>query len=242
MKVISRLTIIALAAAGASACSSLPYLGEPVSNGNGENYAAGSSLGPALSGEDERALETAFVAAMETGEVQIWRGNRASGEVRPGDFSLGNLKADPTTRVPAARGDFHVDSTLETDLGLYVLTRNANVRTGPGTEYAIADTLSSGDGVRVVGRTVNDSWMLASMDGVVRGYIFENLMIKAPGTELELAGGPRREPLACREFEQRLNRFSERDEWSGAACYQGGAWRLAAPAPGERGGPAILTD
>jgi hypothetical protein len=69
--------------------------------------------------------------------------------------------------------------------------------------------------------------MLVAVDGVVQGYVFGDLMIKAPGSELELAGGPMRKPDLCREFAQRINLYSEREEWAGAACNDGTGWRLA---------------
>lgn len=224
-----------------SACESIPYFGGDYEAADGANFAAGSPLGAALSARDAQALETAFVAALGSGEAQSWRGARAAGAVTPAGWSLGNLKSDPTQRIPAARSDLDLDPTMETDLGLYVLTRNSNVRTGPGTGSAIAETLPSGAGVDIVGRVVGGDWMLAATDNVVRGYIYRNLMIKAPGTELELAGGPRRKAVLCREFVQRLTLGGERDQWRGAACKnEAGDWRLAPPEPGEAGGPALL--
>lgn len=237
---LTRLTILSLGALTISACSSIPFLDDDLSGGGGGAYAGGSTLAPLLSGEDARALDQAFLSAMETGEPQTWRGPRASGVVTPDTYALGNLKANPRETIPAARADLDLDPVLETDLGLYVLTRNSNVRTGPGTGYKVAETLASGSGVDVVGRTDDGSWMLVAADGVVRGYVYRRLMIKAPGTELELAGGPRRQARLCRKFAQRMEARGQRDQWRGAACLEDSAWRLARPQPGEVGGPAIL--
>ncbi len=224
-----RLTFAIAAAFGLGACSSLPSMGD-LRGGSG-NYADGSLVESNLSGSDRAALAAAFTAAMDTGETRNWRGGRAVGVVTPGGYALANLQADPNARIGAARGDFDLAHVMETEMGLYVLTRNSNIRTGPGTDNPIAEVLPSGAGVDVVGQVTSNGWMLVAVDDQVRGYISPKLLIKAPGTELELAGGPRRRPILCREFSQRIVIFSQRDEWTGAACNDGVGWRLAPPEP-----------
>lgn len=207
-------------------CETLPSVG----GGAGDSdFASGSALEYRLSGGDREALGQAALAAIESGQTRAWRGRRASGVVEPVSYSLANLMENPKARIAAARGDLDLAHMMETDLGLYVSTRNSNVRTGPGTDNKVAEMLSSGAGVEVVGRVTNKSWMLVAVDGVVRGYVFQDLLIKAPGTELELAGGPRRRPLLCRELVQRMEVGAERDEWEGAACNDGTGWRAAPP-------------
>ena len=101
--------------------------------------------------------------------------------------------------------------------------------------------MPSGSGVDVVGRVTDRNWMLVAADGSVRGYVSGDLVIQAPGTELELAGGPVRTPVLCRTFTQRVNVYSERYEWQGAACNDGSGWRLAAePAPPENAPQQLL--
>ncbi len=238
-----RLTILALGAAALSACASLPFVGDEFQSSGAENFAGGSQLAVLLAADDARALDAAFVDAMDTGVAKSWRGRRAAGAVTPTGWSISNLRPDPDARVPASRNNIDLAPVLETELGLYVLTRNANVRLGPGVSHGVAETLPSGAGVDIVGRTVRDKWMLIAHEGVVRGYVSETLMIKAPGTELELAGGPRRRGALCREFVQRLTIGAERDQWRGAACKgENGEWRLARepkPAADER---ALLLD
>lgn len=234
MLAVRKLTLLAFAAFTLSACSSLPSIGG-LGGGGGPNFAAGSVLSARLAAADRAALAEAFARAMESGTSETWRGGRATGVIEPQGYSLANLKPHPALRIPLARPDIDLRHAMETELGLHALTRNSNVRLGPGTDYEAVDTLASGTGVDVVGRVTDKPWMLVATDGAVIGYIHENLMIKAPGAELELAGGPIRRPLLCREFEQRLNIFSERDQWTGAACSDGTGWRLAAepPAPAE---------
>lgn len=227
------LVFSALGALALGACASLP------SGGGSENFAANSALAPQMSGSDRRALSAAFVQAMETGETRQWRGGNAVGFVSPGDYSFGNLLADQTRRIPVIRKDIVRDETVETELGQYVLVRNSNIRLGPGTDFAKLQTLSSGEGVEGVGAVIGKPWMLIAKDGVIIGYVHQNLVTKAPGTELELAGGPHRRPALCRSFSQRMNIYSSRDEWEGAACFDGVDWRLSREAPvmGEQGAP-----
>ncbi len=214
------------------ACSSMGSL-DPFS-GDSVNFAQGTPVADKLNNADQEALSGAVLRAVDTGAAQNWRGRRATGAVSPGGYALANLKADPAMRIDAARGDFDLAQIVETDLGLYVLTRNSNIRTGPGTGFKAVEVLPSGSGVEVVGRVRDKNWMLIAANGVVRGYVFGDLLIKAPGSELELAGGPMRKPVLCRKFTQRINVYSDRYEGEGAACNDGTGWRPARdPLPDE---------
>ncbi|MEO0398036.1 MAG: SH3 domain-containing protein [Pseudomonadota bacterium] len=216
------MAFIGLLALGACATGS-GYAGA-----RGANYAAGSPLGAQLPKSEQRALETSFLQAVSRGapgERYDWRGKESFGWVKAGAPVLGNVKADRSDRPPYP-ASLSVSDSLETELGLYALTKNANVRSGPSTDYPVLETLSSGDGVEVVGRVVGKRWMLVQKGDRIVGYVFEGLMIKAPGTELELAGGPTRKPLRCRVFEQRLSYGGRSDRWEGVACLERNAWVL----------------
>jgi surface antigen len=194
--------------------------------GDGVNYASASALGAGLPPGEARALAPAFIQAVEKGAIGErfdWRGAAASGWVKAREFRVGNLKADPNDAPPVA-GGVDLSETYETEQGLYALTRNANVRLGPSTDFPTSEQLLSGTGVVVVGKVVGKPWMLSEVDGEVVGYIHESLMIKAPGTELDLAGGPRREAAPCRAYEQQLSFGGQSDLWSGVACREDGRW------------------
>lgn len=216
-------------AAGAAAalilagCGGGPTLGRPDS----VNYAADAALGAALSGDERAALATAFLAAMAAapGETKSWRANGSAGAVTPGGYGIANLKPDPRTRLPADPG-LDLAYSFETELGLHALTGNANLRAGPSTAARILEVLDAGTAVDAVGKTRGLPFHLVAVGGRVRGYVHESLMKKAPGTELELAGGPTRAAHPCRDFEQTLTRFGENERWTGAACDRGEGWRL----------------
>jgi hypothetical protein len=215
------------------ACESIPGIGGLGGFGGegGVNYAAYSPADPMLTGADRAALNDAFLQAMTTGAPQTWRGRRGSGTITPQGYALANLYSNPDRLIDTDRSDLNLAQVVETEQGLYALTRNSNVRLGPGTENKVITELPSGTAIDVVGRVVGQEWMLVAVGGVVRGYVHENLAVKAPGTELELAGGPRRKPVLCRKFVQEARVFSDDYEWAGAACNDGTGWRLARPEP-----------
>jgi surface antigen len=197
------------------------------------NYAAMSPLGAGLARADAGALAPAFRQAMDAGaagERFDWKGAGAFGWVKAREARLGNLKADPQDR-PAMPSGLVIDENYETEQGLYALTRNANARLGPSTDHPILEQLISGSGVTVIGKVVGKPWMLVEADGRVRGYIHDSLMIKAPGTELDLAGGPRKAAAFCRAYEQRLSFGARSDMWEGVACREDGRWVLKPPPP-----------
>lgn len=209
-----------------SACSG----GSGLDFGGGENYAAASVLGDKLPASDIRALGPAFLQAVDkgaAGERFDWRGPSSFGWVKAREACVGNLKADPND-CPAAADGLALDETYETEQGLYALTRNANVRTGPSTDFPVREQLVSGTAVDVVGKVVGKPWMLVEADKKIAGYVHESLMIKAPGTELDLAGGPRRQATSCRSYEQRLSYQGRSDLWEGVACQEEGRWVVKA--------------
>lgn len=203
--------------------------------GGHENFAALSPLGAELSAGDARLLRTSFVQAMDAGaagERFDWKGAAAYGWVKAREARLGNLKADPDDRPPMPAG-LAINELYETEQGLYALTRNANARLGPSTDHPILVQLISGTGVTVVGKVVGKPWMLVEENGRIAGYVHDSLMIKAPGAELELAGGPRKPAVFCRAYEQRLSVGGRSDLIEGVACREDGRWVLKAPPPDE---------
>lgn len=225
IKFTSKLSLIFAISTVLAACSTLSEF-DPFS-GAAVNYAAGAPTALSLSGQDQEALASAFNRAMTTGGAQAWSGSSARGVVEPLEYAVANLKADPAARIQAARGDIDLAQVMETELGLYVLTRNSNIRLGPGADAKAVEVLPSGTGVEVVGRVNDRNWMLVAVGDIIRGYVFGDLLIKAPGSELELAGGPMRKPVLCRNFRQSVDIYSDKVEWRGAACNDGTGWRLA---------------
>lgn len=193
--------------------------------GRVDNYAGSSILGAELPPADARALAPAFLQAVERGgdgERFDWRGPSSFGWVKARERRLGNLK--PEGDYPTYPEGLNLDETFETEQGLFALTRTANVRLGPSTDFPAIVQLQSGTAAIGVGKVVGKPWMLIETDGRIAGYVHESLIIKAPGTELDLAGGPRRRATLCRAYEQRLSFGGRSDLWQGVACSENGRW------------------
>jgi len=202
------------------------------------NFAEDSTIGDLLRRSDVEVLETIFVSAMADANNPSrvdWQGDDASGQVEAGNFFLANLLDDPDALM-ASRGGLDLSYSVEIEQGDFVLSKNSNIRNGPSTDYSILETLQSGTPVRGVGKVQGERWMLVADDKKVIGYIFEELIVKAPGTQtFDLAGRPIRNAVLCREFVQTLNVAGRKDRWGGLACDFGDGWELA-----NQGGPVIL--
>lgn len=234
MKAVHIFALGALALLAAGCASDGFYGGAGVSG-----FAASSPLAADMGSRDEAALSQAFVGAVEKaapGETQSWSSGAYSGSVTPGAYLVGNLKPDPHTLLPVAAPLNFADS-YETELGLYVLKGKANLRAGPSLDARVLTMLDAGTGVDVVGRVTGAPWMLIAIGGDVRGYVHESLLVRAPGLELALAGGPSRKPVRCRAFEQSLSVGADTDHWSGAACKHDGDWRIE---PKPENAPTLL--
>jgi hypothetical protein len=228
MKTILRLSGLGALWLAASCASD----GSSVVGGGSANYAAGSSLAREMSSRDEAVLARTFVQAVEegaAGEGAVWSSGNFAGSVTPGAYLVANLKPDDRTMLPVA-APLTFNESYETELGMYALTGKANLRAGPSTGARVLGQLESGTGVDVVGKVSGKPWMLVAIDGEIRGYVHESLMIRAPGDDLTLAGGPTRRAKLCRAFEQRLTLFGRTERWSGVACKDDGEWRLEGPA------------
>jgi len=226
-----KLTVIGAGLLALGACAT--FEGGAGYGAPGDDYAAGSALSREMTSRDRAALAGAFAAAVETGApgaTNVWSSGSYSGSVTPGQYLIGNLKPDSGRLLPVA-APIEFAGEYETELGLYALKGEANLRSGPSTEAKIFTKLAAGTPVDVVGRAVGLPWMLVAIDGTVRGYVHQSLLLKAPGDDFALAGGPTRAARFCRAFEQSLTLFGRTDRWAGAACKRDGAWLLeAAPA------------
>lgn len=233
MRNYASITLCAIMFAVVSGCTSYSDYGSGSSGfpvrGGGANFADGSFLGTQLSRGDKQALSEAFLGAMNTLDTDVrnpWQNDRNRGLVIAGSFYIANLLPNPDDKIPA-RGDLDLSYSLETEQGAYVLAKNSNVRRGPSTDYEILKTIPSGTAVDGIGRVEGEPWMLMATKARVHGYVYESLMVKAPGTDaFELAGGPVRTPVLCRDFTQTIDVQGQRDQWDGTVCDYGRGWVL----------------
>ena len=61
--------------------------------------------------------------------------------------------------------------------GLYEVTKDLNVRGGPGTNFERVGGLKAGTRVRAVGKTEDGEWMAISKDGVTIGFTYAPILV-----------------------------------------------------------------
>lgn len=96
----------------------------------------------------------------------------------------------------------------------YRVQRNSNVRSGPGTDYAVMDTLRRGERVAVVGRVKGQDWYMVADGGLGSGYVHGSLLKRESSQPRDVSplyadakstGGTRiAEERACSEISQQV--------------------------------------
>lgn len=196
----------------------------------------GSVFEPVLTGDDKRSLAEA------TG--RLLRGNTgfgsagwaapsgANGQVSVGAPYLIGLDANAGARIPAPSG-IDTSIALSPASGNFKTVKNANVRLGPNTDAAVAQTLPAGTVVRAYGYAKDLGWYLVGEADAILGYTSAELLEAAGGNEPLLAGGKPKRPRLCRDLSMTLTMADGRkDAWSNLVCTRDdGTWEV----PKERG-------
>jgi len=88
--------------------------------------------------------------------------------------------------------DFKIDEPAVTDevepvmvmdhevapmVGLYEITKDVNVRAGPGTDFERLAGLKAGERVRAIGKVQDTSWMAVSQDGETLGFVYTPILV-----------------------------------------------------------------
>ena len=147
-----------------------------------------------------------------------------AGVVRPGEALVAGLSESGTMYV--APGGLNVPNPLETALGNYVLTRNANIRLGPSTDFQRIKTLDKGTELSGMGRDAKTGWYLVALDGEIVGFVSDTLVREARSGMAFLAGGPTVKAQYCRSFGHELVlRDGRKDTINQTACRRSnGRW------------------
>jgi len=61
--------------------------------------------------------------------------------------------------------------------GLFVVTKDVNVRKGPDTKHGRVAGLKAGERVRVIGKPKGASWVAVSKDGETLGFVFAKMLV-----------------------------------------------------------------
>ncbi len=218
-KAVGAAALCALAACSAISPSKAPVAHSPFLD---SGKAAGWTNG------DIEAHRTAFLAALDapSGEAVEWTGEHAQGRIIANGARI-VLSADDPEGKPAPVG-LRAAGAMELNLGVHVLTSNANVRLGPSTDDKIVATLKAGTRVEVVGRLVRAPWALVAQNGRVRGYVFDELMTQPAGSVSRLAGAALATPVYCRSLEQTATEGDAASAWRSIACKGPEGWRVTA--------------
>ncbi|WP_217373613.1 SH3 domain-containing protein [Sphingopyxis terrae] len=141
--------------------------------------AAGSWIGCKLQINDRRRAEAALAKAASENRTQQWS--------NPETGSSGSATPISTTGLAGLRFPSTVQPIDQFDIraGSFIPNVNANLRAGPTTNAAIVGQLARNQAVSVVAGAANSPWLLVAQDGVARGYVAENLLVRQPGTSAE---------------------------------------------------------
>jgi surface antigen len=170
-------------------------LGSQFGGGSGRlvGAAIGGVAGVMLGGEIGRRLDApqsagvtqASQQALDSGQPVSW--TSSDGAVST-DARVVETQWRPAPQGPSPLGVVATVPAIELIGAPYAARSNSNLRGGPGTDYAVMDTLRAGETVQVVGKVVGQDWLMVSRDGVGRGFVFANLLSPAPAAA---AGGVR---------------------------------------------------
>lgn len=185
----------------------------------------------ALTGSDRamaaEAINTGLTSRSE--KPVNWRNPETghAGVVRPGEALVAGLSESGTIYV--GPGGLNLPNPLETALGNFELTRNANIRLGPSTDFQRIATLDKGTELSGMGRDSKTGWYLMARDGTIVGFVSDTLVKKTRSGMNVLAGGPTVKARYCRTFGQDVTlRDGRRDSVSQTVCRRGnGRWTKA---------------
>jgi len=159
-------------------------IGSQVGGGKGKLAAvavgalAGAWLGGELAGRltqsDQQGIAQTTNTALETGQTQSWTNPDTGVQTRVAvkdrtveraPIESQGLKSRPWETPP-----------MRYENAWYRATRDSNVRSGPGTDYAVMGTLRRGERTVVVGRVQDGDWVMVADGGLGSGYVHGSLL------------------------------------------------------------------
>lgn len=161
-------------------------LGSQVGGGKGQlaAVAVGALAGAWLGGEaanrltqtDRQGIAQTTNTALDTGQAQTWTnpdtGVTTRVSVKDSTVERAPLQAEGLQQRPWQ------SPPLEYVNASYVANSTSNVRSGPGTDYAVMHTVQRGERVTVVGKVQGDEWYMISDAGLGSGYVHGSLLTR----------------------------------------------------------------
>ena len=152
------------------------YIGRQV--GDGLDEADAISIGR----ESAKALDRE-----PAGKTVNWRNPEtgASAKITPGETFMEKREIQT-----ARKKDVTPSSSLLLIGRTYQAKKNANIRSGPGTQHPVVGGLAAGEKMTAIGKVERSDWIMVSMNGKVIGYVFASLVTpsKRQSPDLREAG------------------------------------------------------
>ena len=140
--------------------------------GGAAGFYAGKMIGRNLDERDQQALASSTVNALDSNSSgsSTWKSSHsgATAQIKTGEVTY---KSQPQEVKRLATVEAVPSIKLENRE--YQTSSALRVRSGPGTGYAVINTLMQGDVVKSAGRTDN-GWLMLAKDGVTVGYVHGN--------------------------------------------------------------------
>lgn len=135
---------------------------------------AGAGIGRFLDEKDKQRLATSTEQTIVTGNAQSWNnpetGVSAQTQVKE------TVAQTEQRSIPVLKDRVQQVPPLEFIGEDYVAAGNANVRGGPGTDYAVVSKLSQGATTRVVGKVQDKNWFMISENNIGSGFVSADLL------------------------------------------------------------------
>ncbi len=161
-------------------------VGNQIGDGNGRVLATlggaalggwlGNQIAASLSKQDQADLNNQAAGALEharDGETVEWKAVDSNATVR-----MTPTNTHRTTRQTAMVKLKQVETPPALSLinKPYQADKSANVRSGPGTRYAVVGGMKSGEKFHAVGQVRSSPWIMVAKGGVSVGYIYQPLV------------------------------------------------------------------
>lgn len=129
----------------------------------------GSKIGQYLDEKDQQAMAVSTQKAIVTGEKQTWSNPETN---RSGSAEIVSENQETVEMaVPVLKDRVKTVPPMDMIGASYQVNKTSNVRSGPGTDYKVLETMSSGTTVDVIGKVQDRPWMMVGFNNTGRGFM-----------------------------------------------------------------------
>ena len=141
----------------------------------------GGEIGKQLDARDRQGIAETGQQALNTGQSTSWT-NPNTGTTSTARVTETVYRPAPQRSIKGSDDMVWQVPPMELIGADYVATTTSNVRGGPSTNYAVMDQIQNGERVRVVGKVVEKDWYMIERNGIGRGFVYGELLRRAPQT------------------------------------------------------------